>query len=117
MWDTWPQGCGRFWEDWDKEGRINHPRRSTQYATDPRPELGGKSNYLWRIRKARDLQFLFWHREAMSSVICIMDYALFQGRNVALRLGLPSLRPGASGKNLMNIFCLFDTFFAETALT
>ena len=26
VWDTWPQGRGhKFWEDWDKEGHINHP--------------------------------------------------------------------------------------------
>ena len=34
VWDTWPQGHGHnFREDWDKEGHINHPKRSTYPVT------------------------------------------------------------------------------------
>ena len=34
VWDTWPQGRGyNFHEDWDKEGHINHPKRSTYPIT------------------------------------------------------------------------------------
>ena len=34
VWDTWPRGRGhKFWDDWDKEGHINHPRRSSQPVT------------------------------------------------------------------------------------
>ena len=34
VWDTWPQGHShKFWEDWDKEGHIYHPKRSSQPVT------------------------------------------------------------------------------------
>ena len=34
MWDTWPQGHGHnFREDWNKEGHINHPKRSSYPVT------------------------------------------------------------------------------------
>ena len=34
VWDTWPQGHGhKFWEDWDKENHIHHPKRSSQPIT------------------------------------------------------------------------------------
>ena len=34
VWDTWPEVEGHnFKEDWDKEGHINHPKRSTSLLT------------------------------------------------------------------------------------
>ena len=34
MWDTWPEIEGHdFKEDWDKEGHINHPKRSELFLT------------------------------------------------------------------------------------
>ena len=35
VWNTWPEVEGQnFKEDWDKEGHINHPRRSETSLTD-----------------------------------------------------------------------------------
>ena len=39
VWDTWPQGYEhKFWEDWDTEGHIYHPKRSSQVVTAQKKE-------------------------------------------------------------------------------
>ena len=33
VWNTWPQFRVKFWEMWDQEGHINHPKRSFRAGT------------------------------------------------------------------------------------